>query len=124
MPRILVVDDEESIRLLYREEFEDDGYVVEMASTGEEALEKIRAFSPDLVTLDIKMPGIDGLEVLAKIREVNMELPVVICTAYGSFKQDFGTWGSDVYVTKSADLNELRSEVKRLLHERGKEARG
>jgi len=118
--RILVVDDEESIRLLYREEFSDEGYEVDTAASGEEAVEKIKANCPDLVTLDIKMPGMDGLETLARVREFNMELPIILCTAYGSYRQDFGTWGSDVYVTKSSNLEELKREAKRLLKQTGK----
>ena len=115
MARILVVDDEENIRLLYQEELKEEGYEVETAASGAEALGKIRARRPDLVTVDIKMPGMDGLELLAKIRESEMELPVVICTAYGSYRQDFASWPSDSYVTKSSDMSELKREVRRLL---------
>lgn len=118
MARILVVDDEASIRLLYQEELQDDGYEVEVATSGAEALEKIKANRPDLVTLDIKMVGMDGLETLARIREIDLELPIILCTAYGAYRQDFGTWGSDVYVTKSSNTDELKSEIKRLLSER------
>ena len=113
--RILIVDDELNISRLYEEEFRDEGYDVETVASGEEALASIRARRPDLVTLDIKMTGMDGLEVLAKIREVDLELPIILCTAYGSYRQDFGTWGSDHLVTKSADLEELKREVRRLL---------
>jgi len=119
-PRILVVDDEASIRLLYQEEFNDEGYEVDTAAGGLEAIEKIKFHRPDLVTLDIKMVGMDGLEVLARVREFDMELPIVLCTAYGSYRQDFGTWGSDLYVTKSSNLDELKSEIKRLLKQAGK----
>lgn len=112
---ILIVDDELNIRRLYEEEFRDEGYDVETAASGEEALAKIRARRPDLVTLDIKLVGIDGLEVLARIREFDMELPIILCTAYGSYRQDFGTWGSDHLVTKSSNLDELKSEIRRLL---------
>lgn len=115
MARILVVDDESSIRLLYQEELGDEGYEVETAANGADAIAAIKANRPDLVTLDIKMVGMDGLETLAKIREFDLELPIILCTAYGSFRQDFGTWGSDVYVTKSANLDELKNEIKRLL---------
>ncbi|RMH59628.1 MAG: response regulator [Candidatus Hydrogenedentota bacterium] len=115
MARILVVDDEESIRLLYQEELTDEGYEVETAANGEEALRKIQESKFDIVTLDIKMPGMSGLEVLKKIREVDVELPVILCTAFDAYRQDFDTWGSDSYVTKSADLDELKSEVRRIL---------
>lgn len=114
-PRILVVDDESSIRLLYQEEFEDEGYEVVTASGGQEAIDKIKVNRPDLVTLDIKMIGMDGLETLARIREFDLELPIILCTAYGAYKENLDTWGSDVYLTKSANLDELKREVKRLL---------
>ncbi|MBI5198068.1 MAG: response regulator, partial [Nitrospirae bacterium] len=66
--RILVVDDEENIRLLYKGELEDEGYEVVMAGSGEEALEVFDKVRPDLVTLDIKMPGMGGLRALEHIR--------------------------------------------------------
>ena len=79
MKRILVVDDEENIRFLYKEELEDEGFLVELAQNGEEALEKLPLFKPDLVTLDIKMPGIGGIETLKRIRESERGLPIILC---------------------------------------------
>jgi len=107
MKKIMIVDDEENIRLLYQEELEEDGFVVELAKNGEEALEKLPLFKPDLITLDIKMPGKGGIEALKRIREQERKLPVIICSAYGEYKQDFVTWASDAYVVKCADLTEL-----------------
>jgi CheY-like chemotaxis protein len=78
MKRILVVDDEEAIRFLYKEELEEEGYEVELAEGGEEALEKLKSLKPDVVTLDLKIPGMGGVEVLDRIREQDKELPVVI----------------------------------------------
>jgi len=115
MKRIMVVDDEENIRFLYKEELEDEGFSVELAKNGEEALEKLPDFKPDLITLDIKMPGMNGIEVLKHIREQDRELPIVLCSAYGEYKQDFTTWASDAYVVKCADLTELKTTIRRLL---------
>jgi two-component system response regulator (stage 0 sporulation protein F) len=115
MKRIMVVDDEENIRFLYKEELEDEGFSVELAKNGEEALEKLPDFKPDLITLDIKMPGMNGIDVLKRIREQDRKLPIVLCSAYGEYKQDFTTWASDAYVVKCADLTELKTTIRRLL---------
>jgi CheY-like chemotaxis protein len=115
MKKILVVDDEENIRFLYKEELEDEGFIVELAKSGEEALEKLPLFRPDLITLDIKMPGMGGIEVLKRIRDVDRDLPIILCSAYGEFKLDFATWASDAYVVKSADLTELKSMIQKFL---------
>jgi len=115
MKKILIVDDEESIRLLYKEELEEDGFAVEVARNGKEALEKLSLFRPDLITLDIKMPVMDGIETLKRIREVDRQLPIILCSAYGEYKQDFTTWASDAYVVKCADLTDLKGTIRRLL---------
>ncbi len=115
MKRILVIDDEENIRLLYTEELADEGYEVSVAASAQEALAKIEAERPDLITLDIRMPGIDGIEFLRLLRERDRDLPVIIVTAYGEYKQDFSVWASDAYVVKSADLDELKAMVRKVL---------
>jgi DNA-binding response OmpR family regulator len=115
MKRILVVDDEESIRELYRAELAEEGYEVELAGDGLQALRRLDAFRPDLVTLDVKMPGIDGIETLRRIREKHPTVPVILVTAFGEFKQDFNTWASDAYIVKSHDTTELKLTVRRLL---------
>jgi two-component system response regulator (stage 0 sporulation protein F) len=117
MTKILVVDDEEGIRTLYQEELEDEGFIVEVAKSGEEAIEKLRLFQPDLITLDIKMPGMGGIETLKQIREQQRNLPIILCSAYGEYKQDFTTWASDAYVVKCADLTEFKSTIRRLLRQ-------
>jgi two-component system response regulator (stage 0 sporulation protein F) len=114
---VLVVDDEESIRFLYREELEEEGYTVITAADGEEALRKVRSDKPDLITLDIRMPGMDGIEVLQRIREMDKEIPVIMSTAYGEYRNDFNVWASDAYVIKTANLGELKETIKRLLDE-------
>jgi CheY-like chemotaxis protein len=115
MKKILVVDDEESIRFLYKEELEEEGYIVECAGNGEEALEKLLVFKPDLISLDIKMPGMDGLEALKRIRQTERQLPIILCSAYGEYKQDLTTWASDAYVVKCADLTNFKTTVRKLL---------
>ncbi len=112
---ILVVDDEEHIRLLYKEEFEEEGYNVVLASDGEDALIKIESNLPDLITLDIKMPGIDGITLARKIKEIKGDMPVIFVSAYEDYKHDFGTWASDAYFVKSANLAELKSLISSIL---------
>lgn len=115
MKKILLVDDEDSIHLLYREELEEEGYSVTSAFTGEEALKKLAETDVDLVILDINMPGMNGLEALRKIKEINPALPVILSSAYQEFKQDLASWASDEYLVKSANLDELKAAVKRHL---------
>ena len=117
MKKILVADDEMSIRLLYSEELKEEGYEVYQAANGREALEIVDKVPLDLVILDIKMPEMDGIEALRQIKEKRPELPVVLSTAYGEYKQDFSTWASNEYLVKSSDLEDLKSVVKRYLKE-------
>ena len=113
--RILLVDDEDGIQLLYRGEFEDDGYLVDSARNGDESLARFRANPPDLVLLDINMPGLNGIEVLRQMKELRADLPIILCSAYPEYKQDFGSWASDDYVVKSANLDELKAVVRKHL---------
>jgi len=113
--KILVVDDEEGLRLLYKEELEDEGAEVTLAASGVEAIERLEEGSFDLILLDIKMPGMDGVEVLRRVKEKWGDIPVILCTAYPHYKHDFGTWASDAYVVKSSDLSELKKTMKEVL---------
>ena len=115
MKKLLFADDEESIRLLYKEEFEEKGYEVILASNGQEALEKFAEQNPDLLVIDIKMPGMDGIEVLKKIREQSRQVPVILCTAYGEYRHNLETWASDDYIVKSANLAGLIKKIETLL---------
>ena len=117
MKTILVVDDEQNIRFLYKEELEEDGYQVSVAATGEEALKMLVKQIPDLIILDIKMPGMDGIEVMRKIKDEKGDIPIILCSAYGQYKQDFRVWASDAYVVKSADLRELRLTIKEIFNQ-------
>ena len=115
MKKVLLVDDEESIQMVYREEFEDDGYEVISALNGESGLEKFRQEKPDLVILDIQMPGMNGVEVLRQMKMIDPTVPVVLSSAYQEFKRDLGTWASDEYVVKSGHLEDLKETVRKLL---------
>jgi len=115
MTRLLVVDDERDIRHLYAAELEDEGYQVETAGTGREAAEILERTQFDLIVLDIQMKGESGLQILQNIVRKKSDLPVILCTAFSCYKDDFSSWLADAYVVKSSDLSELKSEIRRVL---------
>ncbi len=121
MARLLVVDDERDIRHLYAAELEDEGYQVDTAGTGRDAAEMLERQKYDLIVLDIQMQGESGLHILQKIVKKKADLPVILCTAFSCYKEDFSSWLADAYVVKSSDLTELKQEIKRLLEKKGKE---
>jgi CheY-like chemotaxis protein len=115
MKKILLVDDEEGIQLLYQEEFQDEGYEVLSAFTGEEALEKFKSDVPDLVILDIQMPGMNGIEVLRQMKMIAPQLPIILSTAYHEYTQDLSAWASDEFIVKSPDMLKLKEAVRKYL---------
>jgi len=117
MKKILVVDDKPQIRDLVQAEFEDEGYTVILADGGKDAMSKLAdmKFVVDLVILDIKMPDIGGLEVLNQIKKQNKDIPVILLSAYPTYKQDFMTWAAEDYVVKSSDLTELKQVASKYL---------
>ena len=123
MPKILVVDDEEPILLLYQEELGDEGYEVVTASSGQGLVELIEQEQPDLVTLDIKLGSEDGLELLQEIRKKYYDLPVILSSAYEVFKGDLKAIAADAYVVKSSDLTPLKNAIHRALEGRGKKGK-
>ena len=118
MAKILIVDDEEHIRYLYSEELSEVGYEVITADSGYKLLEKIEEESPDLIVLDIKMVDYNGLDLLQDIRNKFYNLPVVLCTAYDTFKEDMKSIAADFYVIKSFDLTELKNKIAMALETR------
>jgi len=118
MSRILVVDDESSIRLLYSHELADEGYEVVTSASAADAVDKLRKDEFDLILLDIKLKNESGLDLLQRIVKERHNLPVIICTAYSCYKDDFSAWLADGYVVKSSDLTELKEEIRRVLDKR------
>ncbi|MDF1555771.1 MAG: response regulator [Deferrisomatales bacterium] len=115
MARILIVDDEEHIRTLYTLELEDEGHQVLALETGKDLPTQIDRFHPEVVVLDIKMVDVSGLDVLQEVRDKYYDLPVILCSAYGSYKGDLKSIAADYYVVKSSDLSELKEKIRSAL---------
>ena len=115
MAKLLIVDDESSIRLLYAEELAEEGHDVTTAASVIEAVEKLEQGNFDLVVLDIKLKNESGLDLLQKIVKERHEMPVILSTAFSFYKDDFSAWLADGYVVKSSDLTELKEEITRVL---------
>jgi len=118
--RILVADDEQNLRLLYKSELESEGYEVVLAENGREAVDIAQSQEFDLVVLDIRMPGMDGVETLQKILAGKRTMPVILNTAYSSYQDNYMTWAADAYVVKSADVTELKAKIAEVLEKRGR----
>ncbi len=116
MKKILLVDDEQSIQFLYREEFKELGYEVISALNGTEGLREFIENKPDLVILDIQMPGMNGIDILRQMKQKDPDVPVILCSAFHDYKQDLSSWASDEYLVKSGDTTELKNTVQRLLN--------
>lgn len=112
--KLLIVDDDTNIQRLYKEELEEEGYNVVIAGTGKEALEMFERENPDIVTLDILMPDIDGISLLRKMKEQRPNIPIIMSTAY-DYRDDFAVWASEAYIVKSSDLAELKNTIKKLI---------
>ncbi|MBU2562663.1 MAG: response regulator [Nanoarchaeota archaeon] len=118
MPKkILVIDDYEHIRSLYSEELSEEGYDVVTRDSPKGILDLIVREKPDLVVLDIKMVDYNGLDALHDIKDKHHNLPVILCTAYGGFKEDMKSIAADHFVIKSFDLTELKGKIARSLAE-------
>ncbi len=113
--KIMAVEDDPGTRLLYEVELKAAGYDVITAANGAEALEMFRASAPDLVILDVQMPGMDGIEVLCRMLSIDRTVPIVFVSAHEYFKQNYLSWAADAYITKSADFTELKKTMKKLL---------
>ena len=115
MKRLLVVDDEANIRILYAEELAEEGYEVVTAATTAEAIEKLQQMEFDLAVLDIKLKNESGIDLLQKLVKERHDMPVILCSAFSCYKDDFSAWLADGYIVKSGDLSELKQEIARVL---------
>lgn len=116
--KILLIEDEENERLLYKEELEKEGFSVTCCQNGIEAIGSIEKEHFDLVILDIQMPHMDGIETLGKILTKKRNIPIIIYTAYPQYKDQFLTWAADAYLIKSSDLSILKDRVNAILGEK------
>jgi two-component system response regulator (stage 0 sporulation protein F) len=117
---LLIVDDQAGVRRLLYEVFLVEGYLVDMASSGAEAVQKVCERKPQVVLLDHRMPVMSGLETARKIREVNQEVPIIMMTAYnetGVFTEAKKT-GVNYCFNKPFDVAEIRCLVKALVEEK------
>lgn len=115
--KVLVVDDEPSITQLLQMALRFDGWQVEVASNGTEAIEKHREFSPDVMVLDIMLPDVSGMQVLSKLRAANENVPVLFLTALDSIDSRVHglTAGGDDYVVKPFSVEELIARLRAII---------
>ena len=119
--KILVVDDERAVRESLRRALELEGYDVELASDGREAVDRLDEVEPDAVILDVLMPGLDGLEVCRQLRSAGNRLPILMLTARDAVQNRVQGLdaGADDYVTKPFALDELLARLRALLRRAG-----
>ncbi len=118
---ILVVDDEATVREVVRRYLEADGFAVREAADGQAALDAVDAHPPDLVVLDLMLPGLDGLTVTRRLRRDHPEVPIVMLTARGAVTDRILglDMGADDYVTKPFSPQELASRVRAIIRRVG-----
>lgn len=113
--RILVVDDDDGIRALYLTELARAGYEVAAAESGRAAVALASKEKFAVIIMDIEMPDMSGIEALSHLRRVSPNTPVILNTAYSTYKLDFQSWLADAYVLKSSDLEPLKENIRKLI---------
>ena len=117
--KILVVDDEEGARELFNTILTDEGYDVTLANNGADALTRMQGDVYDLVVTDIKMPGMDGLQLLQELRKTGSKADVIMVTAYGEVESYLKAMslGAAEYINKPIRIKELKRIVHKVLTE-------
>ncbi len=123
-PTVLIVDDEENLCLLYKEALESDGYTVVTANDAATAMSCVENDPPDVVVMDIRMPRMDGIEAMGRMLSKRGDLPVILNSAYSSYKDDFRSWPAEAYLIKSSDLGELKRTIRKVMRPRASAAPG
>jgi two-component system response regulator (stage 0 sporulation protein F) len=115
--KIVIVDDQFGIRILLREVFQREGYRTFEAANGPNAIELVKTENPDLVLLDMKIPGMDGLEILENLKKISPDIKVIIMTAYEELDiiEEALELGALTPFTKPFDIDQLVREVKNRL---------
>ena len=121
MPNILVIDDEADMRFAVRMLLERSGHTVIEAESGDAALAKLEESKPDLVLLDMRLPGMDGIQILQKLREKEKDLPIIMVTGYGNIElaEEAIKQGADHYLSKPFHNKELIEVIQQILEKRG-----
>lgn len=121
MAKIMVIDDEQGVCDLLRKVFEPEGYEVKTEIDPVKALELVEKEKPNCILLDIKMPKIDGIELLSKIKQFNKDISVIMITGYGNLESAMESMklGAYDYITKPFDLEFIKNMVKRCLESGG-----
>lgn len=122
--KILIVDDEPHLRLMYDVELKKQGYETSEASNACQGLELFDNDTYDCVVLDIRMAGMDGITALQLMLERDNIVPVILNTAFSSYRDNYLTWAADAYITKSSDVSELIDTVKQLVDDKEQRAEG
>jgi two-component system, response regulator, stage 0 sporulation protein F len=115
MSTILVVENEESFQVFYQKDLELEGHVVIIAGDAAKGLRVLDSQSPDLVVLDVRMLGMNGLDAMGRKLDRDPRIPIVLNSGYSSYKFTFLSWAADAYVIKSSDTGELRAKIRELL---------
>jgi two-component system response regulator (stage 0 sporulation protein F) len=115
--KILIVDDQFGIRILLNEVLQKEGYETFQAANGVQALEIVTKNPPDLVLLDMKIPGMDGIEILKRMKVIEKDIRVIIMTAYGELDmiQEAKDLGALTHFAKPFDIDDIRAAVKKYL---------